>query len=96
MGLLEDVMKVLDRIPVWKRLQQIPAEHDALVARVADLERRLSGPTGLICPSCGEPKLMPVGSKPDETFGDFGVMSDSYQCSNCQHQESRQRETLRR
>jgi hypothetical protein len=43
MGLLEDVMKALDRIPVWKRLQGVPAEVDSLKGRIAALEEKLGG-----------------------------------------------------
>ena len=32
MSLLDDVMKVLDRIPIWKRLGEVPSEVDDLKA----------------------------------------------------------------
>jgi hypothetical protein len=28
MGMLEDILKALDRIPGWKRLQELPSEMD--------------------------------------------------------------------
>jgi len=43
MGVLEDMLKALDRISGWKRLQQVPSEVDELSARVAALEEKLGG-----------------------------------------------------
>jgi hypothetical protein len=28
MGIIDDILKALDRIPVWRRLQEIPGEVD--------------------------------------------------------------------
>jgi hypothetical protein len=42
MGVLEDMIKALDRIPGWKRLQELPSEVDQLKASVAALEEKLS------------------------------------------------------
>lgn len=55
MGFVDDVMKVLDRIPGWKRLQEVPAEVDELKAKVAALEEKLGGKWPAdICKFCGE------------------------------------------
>jgi hypothetical protein len=40
MGILEDMMKVLDRVPGWKRIQEAPAEIDTLKEKVAALEEK--------------------------------------------------------
>ena len=37
MGIVDDVLKVLDRIPIWKRLQEVPREVDELKKRIAAL-----------------------------------------------------------
>jgi len=39
MGILEDLMKALERVPGWKRIAAMPAEVDALRERVEALER---------------------------------------------------------
>jgi hypothetical protein len=41
MGIIEDIFNALDRIPIWKRLQDVPAEVDKLKAQVAELEMKL-------------------------------------------------------
>jgi hypothetical protein len=43
MGLLEDMLSALDRIPGWKRLQQVPSEVDELKTKIAALEQLISG-----------------------------------------------------
>ena len=41
MGILDDILSALDRIPVWKRLQELPAKIDVPKAQVAVLEEKL-------------------------------------------------------
>jgi hypothetical protein len=41
MGIIDDILKALDRIPAWKRLQEVPSEVDQLKAKVAALEDKL-------------------------------------------------------
>lgn len=91
MGILEDVLSALDRIPLWKRVSKLPSEYEALEARVKALEDRLSGPKGLDCPKCGEPKLMLQSSAPHPTFGFAGTKIDTYKCSSCNFSETRNR-----
>ncbi len=94
MGMIEDIMKALDRIPGWKRINGLPAELDALRARVEALEKLNTGPAGQECPACGARSLRRTGSTPDAVFGDAGVMRDQYQCSAGGHQEPRMRDTM--
>jgi hypothetical protein len=55
MGMLEDMLKALDRFPTWKRLQGIPDEVDALKEKLAALEEQLGGKSPAdICRFCGE------------------------------------------
>ncbi len=42
MSVIYDVLKVLDRTPIWKRLQSVPIEVDDLGARRAE-EAKLAG-----------------------------------------------------
>lgn len=84
MGILEDVLRALERIPAWKRLQSAPQEIDQLKARVAALELRLAPATGDSCPKCRVMTFMLQRTVPEPgPFGDLGAMQDEYLCSSC-------------
>ena len=54
MGMIDDVLKAFDRIPIWKRLQDVPGEVDELKTRIAALEELTSGKAlADACPFCG-------------------------------------------
>lgn len=92
MGMIEDVLKALERIPFWKRVRETPERLDALEARVAALEALLtSNATGEACPMCGQRAMRVESSEPDPVFGEFGAKRDLMRCAACQHQEHRQR-----
>lgn len=85
MGMLEDVMKALDRIPIWKRVQQLPSEVEALRARVEQLEARLKPATGDQCPKCRAMHFQLIETRPEPgPFGrELGAMEDVRRCSSC-------------
>jgi len=90
MGMIEDVMKALERIPAWKRISGLPAEVDQLQARIAALEARLSPATGEICPKCREPRFMLESSGPEPgPFGALGARIHTYRCSACGYEDIR-------
>jgi hypothetical protein len=92
MGILEDVMKTLDRIPAWKRVQALPEKVTALEQRIAALEARLKPATGRQCPSCGEMTFKLMKSTPaEEPWGSMGVREDHLACSSCNYTDSIQR-----
>ena len=54
MGVVDDVLKAFDRIPIWRRMQEIPAEVEDLRRRVAALEALTEGKAlPDACPFCG-------------------------------------------
>jgi transposase-like protein len=58
MGILEDILSALERIPIWKRLQGIPHEVDDLKRRLVELEGLINGKVaGAVCPYCGSRKF---------------------------------------
>lgn len=91
MGLLEDIMKTLERIPAWKRLNALPNEVDELRKRVAELEAKLGPKPGHECPQCGELSMRLIGSIPHPEFGFAGPKRDSLRCESCGFQEDRDR-----
>lgn len=51
--MFKDINELLDRIPLWKQLQEVPKRMAALEDRVAELEKRLERAPGEACPKCG-------------------------------------------
>jgi hypothetical protein len=55
LGIVDDILKALDRIPSWKRLQGVPSEIDQINERVTALEGKLGGKWPAdVCRLCGE------------------------------------------
>ena len=96
MGLLEDIMKTLERVPAWKRMVALTEQVDKLEKRVADLEAKLGPKPGEECPKCGERSLKLISSAPHPDFGFAGVKLDQIKCTECSYEESRDRETARK
>ena len=87
MGILEDVMKTLERVPGWKRLSGLPSEVDALQSRIAALEARLAPATGDMCPRCRAMTFRLAESRKEPgPFGDLGAMQDIHRCSSCSYE----------
>ncbi|HRQ59179.1 MAG TPA: hypothetical protein PLN31_17325 [Azoarcus taiwanensis] len=91
MGMLEDVMKALERLPVWKRLIALPQQVEDLQVRVAELECKLGPKPGAECPMCGERTMKVIATRPHPRFGMFGTKLDTVQCTACNHKEDRER-----
>ena len=77
MGFLEDILKALDRIPIWKRLQELPSEVDGLKQRIAALEAALARCPADGCPYCGARAFR---LKQQDMNGEREV----WECSECQ------------
>jgi hypothetical protein len=87
MGVIEDMFKALDRIPIWKRLQTVPDEVDALKAKVAALEEKLGGKYPAdACKFCGARACRMTAS-----FGANakGRPQSHWTCSDCGRVETR-------
>jgi hypothetical protein len=87
MGLLEDIIKALDRIPIWKRLQELPSEVDELKGKVAALEEKLDGKWPAdVCKYCGgrAARLLEAGRHATD-----GIKIERWTCSDCGKTEVR-------
>ena len=81
MGLLEDMLKALDRVEIWKELQTAPKRIADLEKKVADLEEKLGGKwPPEVCRYCGERAVRLTDILgPD----DKGRMHEYWRCSKC-------------
>jgi hypothetical protein len=85
-GVLEDMLKALDRIPIWKRLQELPTEVEILKQKVADIEEK-SGTKwpGEVCRACGERAARIAHSHVNSK----AVVCEVWHCEKCDHRDFR-------
>lgn len=79
-----DILSLLDRIPIWKRVKELPDKVEALEKRIAAMEAKPKLP---ICEACGEGFMR---RQPDEPMtGSFARLSGAgvflmvYKCDKC-------------
>ncbi|MBR0990003.1 hypothetical protein JQ580_04645 [Bradyrhizobium japonicum] len=89
MGVLDDVRKWLNDVPLWKELGTIPDRTAALEKKVAALEEQLNGKYPAdICLKCGSRSMRARSS-----FGPNakGMMTQMWQCQDaaCNFHEER-------
>jgi hypothetical protein len=88
MGMIEDVFKALDRIPIWKRLQLVPDEVNDLKKRVVELEEKLGGKWPAdVCKYCGERSARLSEAGRSATIE--GIKLERWTCSACGKTEPR-------
>lgn len=85
---MDETLKVLDRIPIWKRLGEVPDEVDDLKRRVAALEEQLGGKWPAdVCKFCGD-----RATRLQASFGPdakTGKLRQQWQCASCKKIEIR-------
>ena len=85
MGLLEDILKTLDRFPLWKRVQELPSEVDDLKRRISEIEEKLAGKWPAdVCRHCGA-RAARIG----HTTFDQGFVIERWDCAECRHLDFR-------
>jgi hypothetical protein len=92
MSAIGDITKILEKIPLWKRLGELPEQVDALQARVAALEAELQKRPSLErCPICSAGDLKVTSVNPHPTLGAVGIQERTMRCDNadCGHTEKR-------
>jgi hypothetical protein len=87
MGVVDDVLKAFDRIPIWRRLQTVPDEIDELKSRLAALEEKLAGKWPAdVCRFCGE---RAVRLSHTLRANDKGVIREEWTCEACGQTDTR-------
>jgi hypothetical protein len=92
MSAIGDIAALLEKIPIWKRLTALPAQFDALQARVVALESEIAKRPSLeSCPICNSGNLRVTHVRAHPTLGAVGVQERTMKCDNpaCGHTENR-------
>lgn len=77
-------MKLLEQVPLWKRLKELPGRVEALEAKVAELGRALAErPAADKCPKCRAADLELVGERPHPTLRRLGARVRDFRCPGC-------------
>ena len=87
MSTLDNVLGLLDKWPLWRRMMECPDKVDSLEKRVAELEQKI-GPDWPpdVCKFCGKRSL-----RLTSTLGpiDKGKMKQHWSCGECHNLEVR-------
>jgi hypothetical protein len=83
MAVLGEIVELLKRWDVWKRVEAAPERIDALEKRVAELEAKLRRAPGEACPSCGALAFRIMSSQPHPTLGVVGARVHHMKCEEC-------------
>ncbi|WP_321891735.1 hypothetical protein [Paraburkholderia tropica] len=79
-----DLLKVLEQLPVWRKVVSMSNEIDALKKRIELLEQtQQQVPKADQCPKCRGLAFRLQETVPDPTFGALGVQRSLYKCSSC-------------
>jgi predicted nucleic-acid-binding Zn-ribbon protein len=90
MGILSELNTLLEKIPLWSKLQSVPSEVADLRARVEALEAAINTTAGGKCPKCGKMTFRLDHTEADPMFGNMGVQRDVYVCSSCNYSKFEQ------
>jgi hypothetical protein len=83
MAVLSELVEILKRWDVWKRVEEAPARIDELERRVTELERLLQRAPGEACPKCGALAYCVDRTEPHRTFGHMGTRIHYMKCQDC-------------
>ncbi|WP_027234700.1 ABC transporter C-terminal domain-containing protein [Leisingera caerulea] len=79
---VSDILKILDKAPIWTTLKEMPQRIEALEARVAELEAKPAKAEHLeTCELCGKPAKV-TDLKDHPHFGTFGVKLRTVTCED--------------
>lgn len=83
MAVLGEIVELLKRWDVWKRVEAAPERIDSIEKRVAELEARLQRAPGAACPHCGALEYRVEKSAPHREFAELGGRVHTMKCEAC-------------
>ncbi|MGO8865348.1 MAG: hypothetical protein ACLQME_02495 [Alphaproteobacteria bacterium] len=83
MAVLHEIVELLKRWDVWKRVEAAPERIDVLEKRVAELETKLQRAPGEACPHCGALAYRVESAKRHPQFGSMGARVHHMKCDDC-------------
>lgn len=86
---LKDLLAVLDKWPVWKRVKEAPDRIDNLENRVEALEKRLEKVPGDACPACGSLAMRLTEQGRRMGGGLTSYRHDVWTCEECSYEEEK-------
>lgn len=99
MSTIADIAKLLEQIPIWKRIKELPGRVEVLEGRLAALEKAIElRPSAEQCPICGTGTLKTTKITAHPTMGAVGLQEKHLLCDNkaCGHTEKRMHDPLER
>ncbi len=85
---VSDLLKILEKIPLWKQLKELPAKIEDFERRLSALEKNLETDDSVKkCPKCGSKYFVLTDTKPNLHLGIVGVQDRQYTCEKCSYSE---------
>jgi transposase-like protein len=85
---VSEILSLLEKIPQWKKLMEMPSKLEALEKRIAVLEKGIAGGAD-VCPRCTKTDFRLISSRPHPVFGDMGTKERLYRCGQCGFEETK-------
>jgi hypothetical protein len=89
MAVLGEIVELLKRWDVWRRVEAAPDRIDVLEKRVSELESRLQRAPGEVCPSCRELDFRVESSGPHPILSAAGGRIHYMKCGSCGYTDER-------
>lgn len=76
---VSDVVKLLEKIPAWKEIKDLPKKITDLENEISELKSKMVFKES--CPKCSSQKFPAIRSR--------NIGTRTYQCEDCQYKETR-------
>lgn len=83
---VSDIVKLIEQVPLWKIIKELPKKVNELENRISLLEEKIDvgGGAAMACPKCGN-KMAVISESEHGMFGFAGVKTHTMKCEKCQN-----------